>query len=82
MKDQKKKNQNGKDRKRKKREWDNECYIMKKYGSSIRMAIERTFRKAAANQIKHKTLKVVADATRLPAVAYKDKSKKVSWVIN
>ena len=82
MKNQKKKNQNGKDKKRKPRDWKHDNRIMKKYGGSIRKEIERTLKRSATSLIKHKALKVFNDATRLPAVAYKDKSKKVSWVIN
>ena len=70
-----------KNRKRKNRDWDKDCYIMRKFGGGIRMEIERTFRRAAANQIKHGMVKVVDDAVRLPEGAYKDVSEKVAWIL-
>ncbi len=69
-----------KDRKRKNRDWKNDCRIMRKYGGSIRKEIERTLIKVAVNTIKHEKLKVITDTPRLPVGAYKDISKKVTWI--
>ena len=71
-----------KDRKRKKRDWKNDNRIMKKYGDGIHREIERTFKKTAANHIKHKTLKMIADANNLPIGAYKELSQSVGWSNN
>ena len=70
-----------KDRKKKKRDWKNDNRIMKKYGVSIYDEIERTFKKAAANQIKHKTLRVIINAIGLPSGAQQDISQKVGWIV-
>ncbi len=70
-----------KDQKRKKRDWKNDNRIMKKYGVSIHEEIERTVKKAAANQIKHKTLRVIINAISMPPGAHKDVSQSVGWIV-
>ncbi len=70
-----------KEPKRKYRDWKNDNRIMKKYGVSIHDEIERTFKKAAANQIKHKTLRVIINAISMPPGAQQDISQKVSWIV-
>ena len=68
-----------KDRKRKKRDWKNDNRIMKKYGQSIHREIERVFKKAASNHVKHTKLKVIVEQLKIKDGAYKDISEEITW---